>query len=162
MKIFGKPLTEYAAFSKLFLWLIAIFGIARLGMSLAGVSNSTAKWFSMTVVTLVGLLYYSIRVHTSGFGSYKQLLPITFWMSVVAQGIAVVAIVLSIVTAHDNIFSAPEYSGGGDGKNWLHVFAHVVVGLIIEPLFLWLVGCVLMFVAKKVAPKQQDAAAANA
>jgi hypothetical protein len=50
-------------------------GLARLGLSLAGLPNSTTKWLSLTVLTLLGVFYYGVRVHTSGFGSYKQLLP---------------------------------------------------------------------------------------
>ena len=37
----------------------------------------------------------------------------------VAQAIIVPAIVLAILTGTDNIFSAPEYSFGGDAKTWL-------------------------------------------
>ena len=72
MTIFGKRVSEYLAFAKIFLLLIAIVGIARLALSLAGVENATVKWLSISVLALLGLVYYAIRVHTSGFGSYKQ------------------------------------------------------------------------------------------
>ena len=78
MTIFGKPLSEYVSFAKVFIVLIAVVGIARLGLSLAGVDNASVKWLSISIVTLVGLVYYSIRVHTTGFGSYKQLLVLIF------------------------------------------------------------------------------------
>ncbi|HWO02109.1 MAG TPA: hypothetical protein VNS63_22880 [Blastocatellia bacterium] len=71
MTIFGKPLSEYVSFAKVMLGLIVIVGVARLCLSLAGVDNSTVKWLSISVVSLLGIVYYSIRVHTSGFGSYK-------------------------------------------------------------------------------------------
>ena len=44
------------------------------------------------------------------------------------------------MTGRDNIFTAPEYSGGGDGKNWLHVGAHVVLGMFVGTLIGWLVA----------------------
>lgn len=159
MTIFGKRLSDYAAFAKVFLWLIAIVGVARLGLSLAGVENATVKWLSITVVSLIGVVYYSIRVYTSGFGSYKQLLPIIFLQSVVAQPIIIAGIVIAIFTRRDNIFSAPEYSGGGDGKTWLHAGAHLVLGLIVGPLIVWLIGCLIMWITKKVVRKEQAAAA---
>jgi hypothetical protein len=158
MTVFGKPLSEYVAFAKVFLWLIAIVGVARLGLSLAGVGNSTVKWLSISIVMLVGLVYYSIRVHTSGFGSYKQLLALIVIQSVLAQAIIIAGIVIAIVTHRDNIFSAPEYSGGGDGKTWLHAGAHLVFGVIVGSLLAWLVGSVILFVTKKAV--QRDAAAA--
>src|SRR5262245_45746270 len=76
MKIFGKTISEYVSFAKGILILVLVVGLARLILSLAGVANSADKFLSLTVVMLIGLLYFSIRVHTSGFGSYKQLLPV--------------------------------------------------------------------------------------
>lgn len=46
-----------------------VVGLIRLGLSLAGVEDSLATYFSMTVVQLAGLIYYAIRVHTTGFGA---------------------------------------------------------------------------------------------
>jgi hypothetical protein len=161
MTIFGKPLSDYISFSKLILWLIAIVGIARLALSLAGVENGTVKWLSISMVLLLGLVYFSIRVHTTGFGSYKQLLVVIFLQSVVAQLIIIAGIVIAIFTGKDNIFSAPEYSGGGDGKTWLHVGAHLLLGTTVGPLIAWLVGSLIMFVTKKVTRKE-EAAAQNA
>ena len=72
MTIFGKRLSEYVAFCKPFLGLVLVVGIVRLALSLGGVPNSTAKWLSITAVIWIGVLFYAIRVHTSGFGSYKR------------------------------------------------------------------------------------------
>ena len=156
MTIFGKTVSEYLAFQKYILLLILAVGLGRLFLSLGGVPDSTTKWLSISVVSLIGIVYYGIRVHTSGFGSYKQLLPLMFIQSVIAQGIIVVGILIAIFTNKDNVFSAPEYSGGSDGKTWLHVIAHLVVGFIIGPLVGWLIGSIILFVVKKVAP-QNDA-----
>ena len=158
MTIFGKSLSEYIAFAKVFLLLIAIVGVARLGLSLAGVENSKVKWLSISIVTLVGLVYYSIRVHTSGFGSYKQLLVLIVIQSVLAQAIIVAGILIAIFTGRDNIFSAPEYSGNADGKTWAHAGAHLIFGVILGSLIAWLIGCVIMFVTKKAV--RRDVAAA--
>ena len=114
--IFGKRFSEYVRFQQVILGLILVVGLAKLAMTLAGMPNSTTKWLSLTVLTLVGVFYYGVRVHTSGFGSYKQLLPLTFNQNVLAHAIVIVGIVIGIVTGHDNVFTAPEYSGGGDGK----------------------------------------------
>lgn len=160
MTIFGKRLSEYVAFCKPFLALILVVGIARLAMSLAGVPNSTAKWFSVTAVIWIGVLYYAIRVHTSGFGTYKHLLPICVLQSLAAQLIIVPGIMLAIFTGKDNIFSTPEYAFGSDGKSWLHVAAHLLLGTTIGPLIAWLVGCVIMFATKKLVTKEKAAARA--
>lgn len=158
MTIFGKRLSEYVAFCKPFLALILIVGIIRLALSLAGVGNSTARWFSITAVIWIGVLYYAIRVHTSGFGSYKHLLPICVLQSLAAQAIIVPGIILAIITGKDNIYSVPEYAFGQDGKTWFHVAAHLLVGTTVGPLIGWLVGCVIMFATKKLG-KDSDAPA---
>ena len=162
MTIFGKRLNEYFQFCKPVLGLILVVGIARLALSLGGVSNSTARWLSITAVIWLAVLYYAIRVHTSGFGSYKQLLPICVLMSLTAQAIVVPGIILAIYTATDNIYSVPEYAFGSDGKTWLHVGAHLVFGTTIAPLINWLVGCVIMFATKKLAKSTDTEAAARA
>lgn len=160
--MFGKTLSEYISFAKPILLLIIVVGIARLALSLAGVQNGAVKWLSISAVLFIGLLYFAIRVHTTGFGSYKQLLPLMFLQSVVSQVIIVAGIIIAIETGKDNIFSAPEYSGGGDGKTWLHVGAHIVLGTTAGPLLAWLVGCVIMWVTKKVHPGNSTRAAQNA
>src|SRR5262245_25648843 len=128
MIIFGKPLSEYVNFCKLFLFLIPLAGIARLALSLGGTPNSTAKWVSVPALLWIGVLYFSIRVHTTGFGSYKQLLVICVLQNLMAQAVIVSGILLSIFTGTANIYSAPEYAFGGNGATWLHAGAHLVVG----------------------------------
>jgi hypothetical protein len=149
MMIFGKRLSEYIAFCRVFLVLIFVAGIVRLALSLGGVPNSTAKWFSMTGLVWIAVVYYSIRVHTSGFGSYKQLLPVVALLNLVAQAIAIVGIVTAIFTGNNNIFSAPEYAFGADGKTWFHVAAHVFIGTTIGSLVPWAIGSGILAATRK-------------
>jgi hypothetical protein len=159
MTIFGKRLSEYFAFCKPFLALILVVGIVRLALSLGGVPNSIGRWVSITAVAWIGVLYFSIKVHTSGFGSYKHLLPIFVLQSLAAQTIVVPAIILAIFTGRDNIYSVPEYAFGSDGKTWLHVGAHLLLGTTLAPLISWLIGCVIMFATKKLSDTRSAARA---
>ena len=152
--MFGKSLSEYVSFEKWILWLIVIVGLARLALSLGGIPNSSAKWLSISIVTLLGTIYVAIRVHTTGFGSYKQLLPLVWLQAALGALIIVGAIILGIVTQKDNIFTAPEYSGNQDGKTWLHVFFHVLGGLIVGPLIGWGVASLVLLITRKAAPKK--------
>ena len=151
MIIFGRRLSEYVRFCRPFLVLILVVGIGRLALSLSGQPNSTAKWFSVTVLVWLGALYYPVRVHTRGFGSYKELLVICALQNLVAQAVIIFGIVLAILTGTNNIFSASEYAFGGDGKTWLHVGAHVVVGTIAGSLAPWLIGSLVLFATKKLS-----------
>jgi len=158
MKIFGKTLSEYVSFEKWFLILVVVVGLARLILSLQGVPNAKTKFLSITVVFLLGMVYYSVRVYTSGFGSYKQLLPIMALPVILGSLIVISGIIIAIRTGVDNIFSAPEYSPRHmDGKNWGHVGGHVVA-MIVLPLILWGLGCLIMLVTKKLAGGQKQMA----
>jgi hypothetical protein len=151
--MFGKTVAQYLGFQKVVLALIVLAWLVRLTLSLSGTPNASAKWISVTVVLLLGVLYYGVAVHTRRFGSYKQLYPLVLFQSVLGQGLVALAIVLAILTGGDNIYTAPEYSGGGDGKTWLHVVAHLVIGAVILPLVSWGVSSLVLLVTKKVAPR---------
>ena len=163
MIIFGKRLSEYFAFAKPLLALILVVGITRLGLSLSGVPNTSARWVSITAAIWISVAYSAIRVHTTGFGSYKQLLPICVLLSLTAQVVIVPAIILAIVTGTDNIYSIPENFFGNDGKTWLHVLGHLFIGgTTLGPLVSWVFGSIIMFVTKKVARGKNETAPARA
>ena len=136
--------------------MIAIAGIARLGLSLAGEPDATAKWSSMTVVGLVGVFYYGVAVHTSGFGSYKQILPLVFIQNVLMNSVAIVGIALSMAGV-PNIFAAPEYSppfAQTHQLQWVHMLGHVIGGMGIGSLLGWGVASLVMLITKKLAPRR--------
>ena len=152
--MFGKTLAQYLTFQKVVLALIVLAWLVRLTLSLTGVPNASVKWISVTAVLLVGVVYYGVAVYTKGFGSYKQLYPLMLLQSVLGEGLVALAVVMAIFTGGDNIYTAPEYSGGGDGKNWTHVLAHLVVAFVILPLVTWAIGSLVMLVTRRVAPRQ--------
>ena len=155
MTIFGKTLSEYVGFQKAILWFIAIVGLGRLVMSLAGIPNSTTKFISISVATLLGMLYVSYKLSKSQFGSYKQLLPLITIQTLTANIIIDAAIALAIFTGHGNIYSAPEYSGGVDGKTWGHAGAHLFLATTIVSLLGWAVGSLVLFISRKASGKAQ-------
>src|SRR5262249_42213708 len=111
------------------------------------------KWFSMTVLVWIGVLYYSTQVHTTGFGTYRHLLPVAAILNIAAQAIAIAGILIAIFTGRANIFSAPEYWNGGDGNTWLHVAAHVFIGSPMGSLLPWAIGCGILALSRKFSGK---------
>jgi len=146
--VFGKKLSEYIQFDRWILILIVVVFAIRLGMSLAGTSFTLTRWVSINIVLLLGLVYCSVAVHSSGFGSYKQLFGLLLVQWVPAHLLIASAIVLGIITGVDNAYTLPEVFGGSDGKNWFHVFAHTIGGFILSAIA-WLIGSVILFVTKK-------------
>jgi hypothetical protein len=88
-----------------------------------------------------------VAVHTKGFGSYKQLLPLGFFQILVQQGIAVLGILLAIAGV-SNIYAAPEYSIRGQSQ-WVHLLAHLTIGLVVPSLLTWGVSSLVLLVTKR-------------
>ncbi|PYQ02154.1 MAG: hypothetical protein DMF83_24210 [Acidobacteria bacterium] len=151
--MFGKRVSEYLAFQKVWLAIIAAVGLARLGLSLAGLPDRTVMFLSMTVVGWAAIIYYGVAVHTKGFGSYKQLLPLMLFQMVLVQSIAVAGILLAIA-GFPNIYAAPEYSGppfARSANQWSHALAHLTIGIVVPVLLGWGVASVVLLITKRVA-----------
>jgi hypothetical protein len=151
--MFGKRISQYLAFQKVWLALIAGVGLARLGLSLAGLPDRTVMFLSMTVVGWAAAVYYGVAVHTKGFGSYKQLLPLMLFQVVLVQAIAVAGILVAIA-GFPNIYAAPEYSGPPFARSpnqWNHALAHLTIGIVVPVLLWWGVASLVLLITKKVA-----------
>jgi hypothetical protein len=151
MTVFGKPPSAYVAFSKGVALLILVVGLAKLGLSLAGVSNSATRWLAMNGVYFFGLIYLAVRVHTTKFGTYTHLLPSLLLPSLMLHGVAIAGIVIGMITGQDNVYTAPEYAFGQDGKTPFHLLMHVVVGIPASTVFNWIFGCLILFITTKLA-----------
>jgi hypothetical protein len=147
--MFGKKLGEYILFLRWILALIAVVFVSRLAVGLAGSSFSQTRWISINIVLLLGLVYCSVAVHTSGFGSYKQLLGLLIVQTVFAHLLIASGILLGMVTGTPNIYTTPEVSGGGDGATLIHVVAHGLAGPLLA-VITWPIGSLILFVTKKV------------
>jgi hypothetical protein len=149
--MFGKRLSEYLGFQKVWLVAIAAVGLARLGLSLAGLPDGVVVFLSITVLGWAAILYYGVAVHTRGFGSYKQLLPLMIFQVVLVQAIAVMGILLAIAGL-PNIYAAPEYSGppfARSANQWSHALAHLTIGVVAPVLLWWGVASLVLLVTKK-------------
>ena len=154
--MFGKRVSQYLEFQKFPLLFIAVVGLARLTLSLAGLPDDTVKFLSITVAGWAVIFYYGVAVHTQGFGSYKQLLPLMLFQVLLVQAIAVFGILLAIA-GWSNIYAAPEYSGppfARSANQWSHLLGHLTIGIVAPVLLWWGVASLTMLIAKRVAPRR--------
>jgi hypothetical protein len=155
VKIFGKSISEYLRFAAPIMALVVLVAFARLVLALAGGPHLAVRWLSVTGVLFLGAAYYGVRAQSTGFGSYRHLLPPVFVQSALGNLIIIAAIVVAIATGRDNVYTLPEYSG--EGRTWAHVLGHVVFGLVMAPLVTWILACGAYFVTKKLAPRRAAA-----
>jgi hypothetical protein len=147
--LFGKKLSEYIRFDLWILILIAVVFAARLVASQSGASFAAARWISINIVLLLGMIYCSIAVHTSGFGRYKQLFGLLLVQAVFAHVLIACAIAGAILTRTTNIYTVPEVSGGSDGTTWIHVFAHLFLGGPLVSLLNWGLGSLILLATRR-------------
>ena len=150
--MFGKRVSEYLAFQKVPLILVAAMGLLRLGLSLAGLPVSTVRWFSMNLVGWAAAIWYGVAVYKTGFGSYKQLLPLGLFQMIVFQAVAVLGIGLAMAGLQ-NVYAAPEFSFPGYGQG-VHMAAHLTVGIVVPTLLIWGVASLVMLITKAVSPRR--------
>ncbi len=141
--MFGKKLSEYLRFQGWILALIVLAYLIRFGFS--------ARWASLNIIGLIGPLYYAVAVPLKRFGSYKQLVGLLFIQTALTHVLIAIAIVIAIITGSDNIFTQPEFSGGGDGKTWFHAGLHMIV-IVMLPFILWLITAPILWITKKFSP----------
>jgi hypothetical protein len=150
MRIFGKTVGDYLRFGVGVVALVVVVGVARLALDLGGVPVSSVRFVSVTTTALLGVVYLGARTHTSGFGSYRQLLPLMVITLGSASWVSGAAVVLAIATGTDNIYSIPEYSGGQDGKTFFHAFAHFFIAPFVAGLVAWGLASIVMLLTKAV------------
>lgn len=157
--MFGKPISEYLRFQRAWLIFIAAVGLARLGLSLAGVSDAIVMFLSMTAAGWLAVLYYGVAVHTRRFGSYKHLLPLMIFQVALVQAIAVAGILLAIA-GQPNIYAAPEFSGppfARSANQWSHALAHLTIGMVAPVLLWWGVACLILAITRRLTRRPATA-----
>ncbi len=144
--MFGKSYTEYIRFQAPILIAMAIVGLLRLVLSIAGQPDSVVKFVSVSVVGFAGIVYYGVRVRPSGFGSYRHLLPLVFNQGLVANGIAILGIGLAVM-GMPNIYDVQEFRGPfatADTTPLQHALAHMFVGTTVGALMGWGMSSIVM------------------
>jgi hypothetical protein len=158
MRLFGKTIGEYLRFASGVVALVVVVGVARLALSLAGVPVSATKFLSVTTMSLLGVVYLAVSTYTSGFGSYRQLLPLMVITLGAGSWVSGFAVVLAMITGTDNIYSLPEYSGGGEGKTFFHAFAHFFIAPFVAGLIAWGLSSLVMLATKAATRTARSAA----
>ena len=152
MQLFGRTLREYVLFARVFLILTAVVGLLRLGLSLAGAPDGFTDWVSINAITLVAVVVFSIRVHTTGFGGYKHLLVLVVLEILAGEIIITGGIVLAALTGVANIFSVPEFAGGFD-NHLVHAASHLLLGPTVAAVLVWIPGAAVLFVTKRLVKR---------
>lgn len=106
-------------------------GILRFILTVAGLPNSTVKYFSMLAVVAAGGVFFAIATKT-----HKDRLFASYFLIIPYMVIEVLALGYTWLSGQQTIFHAPEYSLGFGIAT--HTLLHLVGGLTWEPLTLFI------------------------
>jgi hypothetical protein len=124
---------------KLFIAAIALMGVIRFALTMAGYPNGVVKFASMTVIVTIGTVYFAFASRT-----HKERLKSAYLLILPYMIVEVAALGYTWASGRETIFHAQEYSFGvGVGA---HTIGHLVGGLTWEPLSLFVVMEVLWLI----------------
>src|SRR5262245_24413659 len=114
MKFCGRGFGDHGRLLAPLFGVIAIVWAVRWVLDAAGFSHGLVRVFSVTGATSLAILIAVWLIHRRGFGSYPNVVVATLLLVVFEQALIVVAIIFSILTGMENVFTEPEFSTPND------------------------------------------------
>jgi hypothetical protein len=142
MKIAQHGLREHIRLLSPAFVLVAGVWILRMIMSASGIPLWMTRIASVSVATTVSVLLAAILIYARRFGSYTSVVVASFLLNLWGQCLVVSAVLFSMITQIENIYTIPEFSVGTHG--WIHIYWHLTFGLAIGTLVGAAVGCLLL------------------
>jgi hypothetical protein len=91
-------------------------------------------------------------IHFRRFGSYLNVVVVSFLLVTWGQLLIIVAIAFAWATGIDNIFTAPEFSRVADDRYLRNILGHLTFGIGAGTLFGAATGCLLLWLLRKLVP----------
>jgi hypothetical protein len=124
---------------KVFMAAIAVMGVIRFLLTIAGVPNTVVKFASMTVIILIGTTYFGAILPT-----HKERLKAAYLLILPYMIVEVAALGYTWASGRQTIFHADEYSFGVGIR--AHTIGHLIGGLTWEPLWIFVLMEVVWFI----------------
>jgi hypothetical protein len=124
---------------KLFMAAIAVMGVIRFLLTIAGLPNTIVKFASMTAIITVGMIYFGAVLPT-----HKERLKAAYLLILPYMIVEVAALGYTWASGRQTIFHAEEYSFGVGIR--AHTIGHLIGGLTWEPLSLFVMMEIVWFI----------------
>lgn len=144
MEISGRTLKEHMKLLRPFLALVTAVFLIRFVVGLMGAPDMFFRLFSVGLAIALAVLLAVVVIHLRGFGGYANVvlsaLLIVGWGELLIIG----AVLFSVLTGVDTVYSLPEFSLGDDPYHAGHILGHVA-GIGMGTLVGAATGCFLLF-----------------
>lgn len=155
MNICGRGLRDHIRLLAPLFGFITIVWALRWVLDAAGFSHGLVRAFSVTGATSLAILIAVWLIHTRGFGSYPNVVVASLLLVIWEQLIIVVAIVFSVLTKIENVFTEPEFSiPTADPYHLKHIVGHLTFGIGAGMLFGAATGCLMLWLLRTLVPSR--------
>ena len=155
MRVSGKTIKEHIQLLTPLFGIIAAVWALRFFLGQIGAPAWLIRPFSVTLIVPVCIILMTLLIRVKRFGGYPSVIVGAFLLVVWSQLLIVGAILLSVFGGMDNIFTAPQFSPQGDPNHSRHIMGHLTSGIGLLTLFSSLTGCVLLFMLRRIDPKNR-------
>lgn len=153
MKIKGHTLGDYFRLLGPLFGLIAIVWALRLALGLTSTPLWIVRLVSVSGALALATVFAVLLIHVRRFGSYPHVFLVSFLLVAWREILIIGAILFSVATGKENIFTAPEFSIQGDDPNHIrHIIGHLTFGIGAGTLLGGLIGCLLLWLLRKMVP----------
>jgi hypothetical protein len=154
MNFCGRGLRDHIRLLAPLFGLITLVWALRWALDAAGAPPSLVRVFSVTGTTSLAVLIAVWLIHTRGFGSYPNVVIAGLLLVAYAQLLIVLAILFSVVSKIDNVYTHREYSTPNDPNHVKHIIGQLTFGIGAGLLLATATGCLMLWLLKRLVPSR--------
>lgn len=155
MNISNRSITEHIRLLTPFFGIIAAIFVLRLLVGFMNPPGWVLSLISLSLIVPVTIVLMAIMIHSRRFGGYPSVVFSTFLLVAWSQIIIVLAIIFSLMTGMENIYTAPEFSIQGEDPYFSrHIFGHLTFGIGLETIFGSILGSLVLYMLRRTSPRK--------
>lgn len=149
MRVSGHTFSEHVRLIRPLLLLIALVWFIRFFLTPGATPKAVVDLTSVTAIVSVAVILAVLRIYARDFGGYASVVLSTLLLVVWGQLLVVAAILFSVFSGIENIYTAPEFSLPiPDPYHFRHVVGHLTFGVGAGTLVGSAMGCLLLFILR--------------
>jgi hypothetical protein len=158
MTICGLRLRDHIRLLTPLFALIGLVWALRWVLDSMGAPHTLVRMLSVTAATSLSVLIAVWLIHTRGVGSYPNVVMASLLLVVFEQALLVIAILISVYTGVENVFTEPEFSVNNDPNHVKHIMGHLTFGIGAGMLFGAATGCLMLWLLRRLVPRNHTVA----